>query len=281
MARLSKAEVKRHNEAEALLKLDRLNDDQRQFVLDNWNEGATHMNSAHGAFFTPSDLALDAALMGGCNICSDCDDFRVIDLCAGIGCLGLAAWWRTNKRAQVTCVEKNPDYVAIGKKLFPEARWICGSVDQLPADIGRFDVALANPPFGKLCKIKGPRYSGEDELAVIDIASTLARMGCFILPQMSCPFAYSGQQFYRRRHSEKFERFHRATGIEVECESIDTSYFAEGWRGVKPNVEVVTCDFEQVPLAEIAPRAPLALVAAAASPAPAPVRVAQLDLFAA
>jgi predicted RNA methylase len=274
MARLSKREVAAHREAEQLLKLERLNDDQRQFVLDNWNEGARHMNSAAGAFFTPSALALDAALMGGCNICSDVEQFRVIDLCAGIGTLGLAAWWRTNKRAQVTCVEINPDYCEVGRKLFPEAQWICADVNALPSWLGRFDVALANPPFGKVAKIKGPRYSGESDLAVIDIASGLARMGCFIMPTGSLPFSFSGRQYYERRENERYERFRKATGIELECESIDCAFYAEGWRGVRPNVEVVTCDFE--PVVEARKVSPLIEIEQ-----PKPVEIAPLPLVAA
>lgn len=246
MAKLSKREMAAHREAEALLQLDRLNDDQRQFVLDNWHEGAEHMQGAAGAFFTPSQLALDAALMGGC--CRYGDDeppYRVLDLCAGIGALGLAAWWRSGKTAQVTCIEKNPAYVAIGKRLFPEARWICASVDQLPTGLGRFDLAIANPPFGTVAKIKGPRFSGCDELAVLDIASDHARRGIFILPQMSCPFEYSGRRYYERRHSEKFARFHKLTGIDLECESIDSSYFRDQWKGVCPIVEVASCEFAE------------------------------------
>lgn len=247
MARLSKREIARHREAEELLKLDRLNDDQRQFVLDNWNEGARHMNAAAGAFFTPSDLALDAALMGGCCSADDNRPLRVLDLCAGIGTLGLAAWWRSGKRARVTCVEINPDYVAVGRKLFPEADWICGDVNRLPPGLGGFDVAIANPPFGKVAKIKGPRYSGESELAVVDIASDLARWGCFILPSGSLPFTYSGRRYYERRENERYRRFTEATGIELECESIDCECYAESWNGVRPNVEVVTTDFESLP----------------------------------
>jgi hypothetical protein len=246
VARLSKREIANHRAAEQLLTLDRLNDDQRQFVLDNWNEGAEHMNAAAGAFFTPSDLALDAALMAGCCSADDGRPLRVIDLCAGIGTLGLAAWWRSSKRAQVTCVEVNPAYVAVGRKLFPEAEWICASVNQLPSDLGGFDVALANPPFGKVAKITGPRYSGEDELAVVDIASDLARWGGFILPVGSLPFSYSGNRFYQERENERYQRFTDRTGIELSCESVDCSCYADGWRGVSPRIEVVTADFDAV-----------------------------------
>jgi predicted RNA methylase len=244
MARLTKPEIAAHRQAEALLTLDKLNDDQRQFVLDNWQESANHINGEAAAFFTPSDLALDAALFSGCNTSGR--TIRVIDLCAGIGTLGLAAWWRANRRAEVTCVEINPAYVEVGRKVFPEARWIVADVANLPPDIARggFDVALANPPFGSRAKIKGPRFSGEDALAVVDIASRLARMGGFIMPSGAVPFAYSGQHHYQLRESRTYERFHAATGLELSCESIDCSCYAEGWKGVKPSIEFVTADFD-------------------------------------
>lgn len=254
MARLSKAQIRAHEQASELLDLPSLDDDQRQFVLDNWQESARHVNSAAGAFFTPSGLALDAAIYA---VWTQDRPVRVLDLCAGIGALGLSCWWRSNRTAEVTCVEINPDYVAVGRKLFPEARWVEASVSDLPADLGEFDVAISNPPFGKTAKIKGPRYSGEDDLAVVDIASDLARWGVFILPGMSCPFEYSGVPHYRlRQHPAKFERFHRATGIDIQCESIDCSYYQDQWRGVSPNVEVVTAGFEQVRAARAVARIP-------------------------
>lgn len=237
MSRLSKAQIAAHRGAERLLSQDRLSDDDREFVLDNWQESATNINSAAGAFFTPSGLALDAAIY---TTAAE----TILDLCAGIGCLGLTAWWRSNQRARVTCVEVNPAYVDVGRKLFPEAAWICASVDALPK-LPAFDCVISNPPFGRTAKIKGPRYSGEDDLAVVDIASDLARWGVFILPSMSCPFVYSGEPNYRRRPTAKHDRFQRTTGLRISCESIDASYHRATWRGVSPAVEVVSVDFDE------------------------------------
>lgn len=241
MARLSKAEIAAHRKACELLQRDTLCDDAREYVLENWQESANHINSAAGAFFTPAGLALDAAIYA---VWYQDQPVRVLDLCAGIGALGLSCWWQSNRTAEVTCVELNPAYVEVGRKLFPEARWIEASADALPHDIGEFDCVIANPPFGKTAKISGPRYSGEDDLAIVDIAADLARWGVFILPSMSCPFEYSGRRHYQEKPSPKFERFHTSTGLSISCESIDTAYYAEGWRGVSPSVEVVTVDFE-------------------------------------
>lgn len=237
MARLSKAQAKAHAEAVGLLTKDRLTDDEREFVLDNWQESANHINSAAGAFFTPSGLARDVGLF------SQAD--RVIDLCAGIGCLGLWNWWGSGCKADVTCIEINPDYVEVGRRIFPEATWICASVEEA-VNLGHFDIAISNPPFGKSAKIRGPRYSGEDDLAVVDIASEIADFGCFILPSMSCPFEYSGRHTYRERQTAKYDRFFEKAGVKLTCESIDCGYYRDDWRGVSPSVEVVSADFTEL-----------------------------------
>jgi predicted RNA methylase len=242
MSRLSKAQIKAHQEAVAILSKDRLSDDEREFVLDNWQESANHVNSAAGAFFTPSGLGLDAALFLGLY-----EGGRVIDLCAGIGCLALSSYWRWgHSPLELVCVEINPAYVDVGRKLLPEARWICAGVNDLPADIGHFDRAISNPPFGKTAKIASPRYAGEDDLAVVDVASCLADFGTFILPGGSVPFEYSGCREYKNRSSAKYDRFTKATGIELTCESVDCEVYRNAWRGVKPRVEVVSADFTEL-----------------------------------
>lgn len=265
MSRLTKPQIARHKVAEEILTALECGDDEdarniaarfadtdehvttddaRLFVLDHWQESARHVNSDAGAFFTPWQLARDAAIYtSGAG--------SVLDLCAGIGSLGLMSYWAGGSNPpQVTCVEVNPDYARIGRILFPQARWIVASADNPPADLGRFDCVIANPPFGRTAKISGPRFSGEDELAIVDIASQVARWGVFILPQGSCPFEYAGRN-YRERPSAKYERFRRATGLRITCESIDTSYYRDQWRGVSPTVEVTTVDFDEQQAAEI------------------------------
>lgn len=235
MAKLTKAQIAAHREAERLLTLPLLDDDQREYVLAHWQESATHINSAAGAFFTPVDLAPSVA-------CYTSGAETIVDLCAGIGCLGLWAWWLGGRKAKVTCVEINPAYAAVGRKIFPEAEWIEASVTDFKAAT-LFDCAISNPPFGKTAKLATSRYTGEDDLAVVDLASDLARWGVFVLPALSCPFEYSGKPHYRARPSEKYERFTKVTGIELSCESTDTSFARPLWRGVAPHVEVVSCDF--------------------------------------
>jgi predicted RNA methylase len=241
MAKLSRNDLNKHKQACALIDMDRpLSLDEREFVIENWQEGAEHINSAAGAFFTPLGLAFDFAL--------DVGGQRILDLCAGIGALSYASYWRGGRhddRPQITCVELNPDYVRVGKRVMPEARWVTADVMDLPMYLGDFDHVISNPPFGRKIKIDGPRYSGEADLAVIDIASDCARSGTFIIPAMSAPFAYSGQPYYQERPSAKYAKFNAKTGIELQAGcGVDCSYYRDQWRGTAPAVEIVTADFE-------------------------------------
>ena len=150
----------------------------------------------------------------------------------------------------MVCVESNPDYVAVGRRVLPEAEWICGDLFDLPdMDLGEFDTALANPPFGHTVRTgHGPRYRGRGfEYHVLDVAAVLARRGVFLLPQQSAPFTYSGRRGIEWTRDAEYDRFVAATGIELSpgC-GLDTTLFDNDWRGVRPLVEIVTCDFTEL-----------------------------------
>ncbi|MEM8759213.1 MAG: hypothetical protein AAGE83_02670 [Pseudomonadota bacterium] len=247
MAKLTRDQIKRHEAALAILRKDRLTDDEREQVFRDFNPGAEHMNGRSGAFFTPFELAGDFALeLNGAT--------KVIDLCAGIGALSAFKFWRSQwdrreaERLDITCVEINPAFVEIGRKLAPWARWICADVFEIDAEeLGRFDVACANPPFGRVRRSGlGPRYTGpEFELHVIDLASRFADRGAFIVPAMSAPFRYSGAQTYERRTQGRGRAFEKQTGISLDigC-GVDCSIYRDQWRDVAPAVEIVCADYE-------------------------------------
>ena len=249
MSRLSKPAAKAHAAAVERLTKVTLDIDDKLFVIEHWQESANNVNTVSGAFFTPWGLASDMAIeVGSVN--------SVIDLCAGIGTLSLAVWqhhlWSESKPRMV-CVERNEAYVEVGRKLLPEAEWVVGNVLGLP-DLGRFDVAISNPPFGAIGRVgNGPRYTGKDfELHTIDVASTIADRGVFIVPQGSTPFEYSGKDYYQVRPSEKYDRFNAATGLTLDAGcGIDTSYYADCWHLVSPVVEVALSEFP--PTVERAP----------------------------
>lgn len=259
MGRLTKQEAKLHGQACDLVALDRpLTDDERCFVLDNWQEAATAAHGLDGAYFTPEGLA---DVLVQFHIVGE----RVIDLCAGIGRLAYAfyegwvhdpstrdRWWN-GERPTIVCVEKNPQYVKVGRRVLPEATWICADVLDLPGmDLGgRFTDAISNPPFGPISRVgNAPRYRGRKfEYHVIDVAAHIADHGAFIVPQNSAPFRYSGiyQHFWVR--NGECQRFEGATGITLGFNTgIDTTDFADQWRGVKPAVEIVAADFTKTEL---------------------------------
>jgi hypothetical protein len=246
--KLTKKQAQLHQEACALVALARdLSEDEREFVLDHWQESATSRNVLDGAFFTPADLASDLAIELRC---AD----KILDLCAGIGRL---AWQNRDfygrryfgeEPRELVCVEKNPAYVEVGRKVLPEARWICADVLDVPSlNLGRFDAAIGNPPFGTIARSgNGPRYSGPlFEYHVIDVAAQVAKAGVFIVPQLSAPFRLSGVPFYTEELSEQYRRFAAETGINLTASCIDTSMCIDEWRGVAPRTEVVLADFTE------------------------------------
>jgi len=264
MAKLTKVESKAHNKALDLVYSDKqLTFDEKNFVIENYHEGGCVDNTRLSAHFTPVHLAGELSI--------EVYGPRVLDLCAGIGRLAFEWFHRRchdRTRPEVTCVEYNSGYVEVGRRVLPEAHWICGDV--FDAEIRRelaqqhFDTAISNPPFGTNAAIKGraPHYTGSQfEYAVIDVASELADFGAFIIPQGITPFIYSGARCYshyrdtrpepsaKAHHSRVrsgYEKFHGETCIDLTmgC-GIDTSIFAEQWRGVRPVVEIVTADFTE------------------------------------
>ena len=243
MAKLTKKQAKLHAEACKLLEKQSLTFDEKWFVLENWQEGANHLNSVAGAFFTPALLARDLAM----EVCGP----RLIDLCAGIGALAFAAmhgFYHPQGLPRITCLEINPDYIEVGKKILPEAHWVRADVFRLPPDLGKYDCAIANPPFGTTpTQGASPRYAGPAfEYKVIDIASDRADYGVFLIPQTSAPFEYSGKQCYSARPNAKYDRFREQTDVELgpSC-GIDTSIYQHAWNGVMPIVEIVTADFRE------------------------------------
>ena len=244
MAKLSRVQASHHAKACEFLEKERLSFEEKCFVLEHWREDARHINSVAGAFFTPIGLARDFAIQ----VAGRC----VIDLCAGIGALAFAIWqyhdFDRSQLGQMTCVEINPDYIAVGKKILPAATWIQADVLRLPEGIGHFDCAVGNPPFGTTkASSRSPRYTGRMfEYRVIDIASDISDHGVFIVPQTSAPFEYSGKQCYRWTGHERYREFSLQTSITLgpNC-GIDTSAYRNNWRGVAPTVEIVTADFQE------------------------------------
>jgi hypothetical protein len=201
---------------------------------------------AGGSVFAPLVLARDLAI----EVVGD----RIIDLGAGIGhlawsCRDLCWPWNGQPTREFVCIEKNPLYVRVGRKIMPEATWIWADILDLPGmGLGQFNTAIANPRFGAIARSgNAPGYTGRRfEYHAIAVAAGLAGHGVFIVPHEAAPFRYSGRPSFVLNPDEECHR-HRGTGIELESScGIDTSYCADDWRGVPPRVEVVTCDFTEL-----------------------------------
>lgn len=234
--KLSKEQSAAHLRARDLARSGkRLTSEEQEFILRNFHEGAEHLKGMAGAFFTPLDLALSLQIEVP-------PGARVLDLCAGIGAL---SWGSVETAEKVVCVESNPDYVAIGRGVVPEATWLntsCFDLEAIAAH-GPYDVVVSNPPFGRIREVD---YRGAcDKLGfhfkVIDVASRMAAWGVFILPANSLPFTLRPN--YATSHSKDYQRFNKITGLSLEPTAIDASFADEEWRDAKVKCEVAVCDF--------------------------------------
>ena len=239
MQKISTAEQKKHQQAKEILKKDILTFEEKVFVYENYNEGAENLNGLVGAFFTPMELANDFKL--------EVQGNKIVDLCAGIGILAFNFLHGYNhaEQPEITCIEINPTYVEIGKKLLPEATWICGDLmdSDLLGSLDYFDCAIGNPPFGNIkCNSNHYlKYQGKNfEYKIIEIGSYIAKSGAFIVPQESAPFAYSGRPIYEVKKSSKYIAFESAIQLELEAGTpVDTSIAKGRWKGTNPDVEIV------------------------------------------
>ncbi|AYL55902.1 methyltransferase [Citrobacter freundii] len=238
MARVTKKESQLRLKVMELVHSDRqLTEDDKEFIFNNYRGDGI---GATGAFFTPEMLAWDFMLDAGCS--DDC-----IELCAGIGRLSYYQFIR-NKPSHITCVELNPEYVLIGKRVLPQAEWITGDALQYTPD--RFyRVAYGNPPFGKI-NTSGAytgRYTGSEfEYKIIDRAREYSSYGVWIVPQGSAGFKYSGHTYYDRSiQSAKYIKFEKDTGLILHPGvGIDTSIYRDQWNGTKVTCKSVLVDYQ-------------------------------------
>jgi hypothetical protein len=238
--KLSKEQAQKHRQACELVAEERdLTEEEREFILDHYHESANTGRALDGAFFTPAELAGQLHLVIPGN--------RIIDLCAGIGRLAWHARDLVTRHferlppREIVCVEKNPAYVRVGRRILPEATWICAGVLDVPGmNLGPFDCAISNPPFGRIKRsANAPGYRGPlCEFHVIAVAETLARHGAFIIPRESAPFRI--ESGFVRQDSPAYERFHRETGITLRpSPGIPTDEYRDQWRDASPATEIV------------------------------------------
>lgn len=244
--KLTRTQRSSHANAERILESGNAHHvDERRAVIDGWHEGAAHNNAANSAFFTPWDIGFHLALnvpQGG----------KLLDLCSGIGGLTAAVLDHGQTFDEIVLLELNPDYCEVARKILPMAEVICGSIydDVLLRELTSrgFRTVISNPPFGNVSKPKGasgPRFKGEAHYEAIDMASDIADYGVFILPQQACPFAYSGRQGFTRIENERYDRFSKATGVELELGVATDTTVLTPFRSTTITVEIVMADFSE------------------------------------
>lgn len=233
--KLSKYALKNHVIAMDLVELERdLTFSEREFVLNNFREEAVVNINGSGAFFTSPSLSWAFGLCVTENPANVEDRETVVDLCAGIGSLGYHLLQRFN-HINLVCVEMNQTFVKVGRKLLPQATWICGSISDpmIIEELLRLNIstAISNPPFGtvtSLGSIIGSNYKGANAaFKVAELALKVAKRATFILPVNCCPFTYSGKREYAEVDNYVYSQFNKQTGISMSVSCLDTVLVCE------------------------------------------------------
>lgn len=134
----------------------------------------------------------------------------------------------------------NSKFVDIGKKLLPEARWICGSVfdksiwDGLKKERKnkKYNLCISNPPIGKSGNnLQGPEWmkypKGEMELMVLELALLYANHASFVMSANSVEFIT--KPYYQRVQSRKVDTFLKSVNqfFFMEYMSIDSDVYKD------------------------------------------------------
>lgn len=127
-------------------------------VLDDY----VHMNPKYlGAFYTPPELATELCekLADSMSYSFDNSDFvldKILDPCAGIGHLLRPFSFYDY---DIAAVELDEEAYQVGRKAFPQYKWIHANAFDLVQDLtGQFDATILNPPFN----LPQTYYSPED-----------------------------------------------------------------------------------------------------------------------
>lgn len=227
----------------ALVNLERkLTDDEVEFVFQNFHPGAEHNVGKDGAFFTPLDLACDAALFAYPT--GDPGGLRYLDACAGIGALSYALRAMDSlerKITEIVAIEANPRFVEVGKRLLPQVTWINGSIFDvaLLQGLGWFDIAISNPPYGNLKSTQGQMkwltVQQPAHLAVAEVLSRLCKRGAvMIIPATD----HNMEDNRAASPSMNYQNFRRSLpAMDLVPVSVDCSIYK--FKAATPKVAVV------------------------------------------
>lgn len=249
MGKLSQAASRAHDAAAQLLDAGRpLTLDEQEQVLNDWQPGADLRVEKLRALFTPLDIAHEFAVF------AKGPRGRYVDLGAGIGalswaCLRSDAWSRDV--TELVCIEQSPELVEIGRKVVPEARWICGDMfdRDLLLSLGEVAMVISNPPFGKNNSLSARwlRYRGVSHLQAAEVAIRLCGNGAtLLLPDSALPWYRDrfGCWTAKRYPPEDYRRWSsKWAGAMLVPEPVDLSPWLEQWSyGVRVAVSIASLD---------------------------------------
>ena len=122
------------------------------YVLGEWEFYGLPMIVSPGVLIPRDDTCAVASLAISQGLFLD-QDPRILDLCCGSGCIGLAVASRV-KDAKVTLADLSMDALAVAKKNTAlnhlSGRVRCVQADatkKAPAFLGKFDMIISNPPY--------------------------------------------------------------------------------------------------------------------------------------
>lgn len=265
MARITKEKSKLHDQAmDLIFGTDRnLKWDELWFCFNNYNPMAEHNVSKGAIFFTPEGICEQfATAVGGVG-------GKLIDLCAGIGKLSAyvmahnGVGWYGSRTMQfhgdlesVTCVENNPEFVKVGKRLLPQADWVEGSVfdAELMASLGEFNVAISNPPYGNIPSVKQAnwtRTTGGAEWRVMEVACRMCwNGGKMIVPKIVSDYDLEKREYRKEKEGDKYIRkaWEHVGNIALNPWAVDLREYQRDWEGmtVAPDLYIVDVGLDDI-----------------------------------
>ena len=137
------------------------------YVLEEWDFYGMRLYVNRNVLIPRDDTCAVTALAIERALFLDKDP-RILDLCTGSGCIGLALAHRI-KDARVTLADISPDALAVAKKNVVlhhmTGRVSCVQVDVMaepPAFLGQFDMIVSNPPYIDAKDMEGLEVSVKD-----------------------------------------------------------------------------------------------------------------------
>ena len=154
-ARLLRPDMSISNEVEAALRgeVSKLKSGYPlQYILGEWDFYGMRLHVDRSVLIPRDDTCAVTALAIKKALFLD-QDPRILDLCTGSGCIGLAVAQRV-KDARVTLADISKEALGVAKSNIVlhklSARVSCVQVDALqdpPAFLGKFDMIISNPPY--------------------------------------------------------------------------------------------------------------------------------------